>query len=413
MSTTFQTKAAASRPVTGTAGGTMADTENLLAAVRAIGPLIREHADEAERSRRLSHEVINALSQAGLFRLMLPLSMGGLEVDPVTCSRVIEEVAGFDSAAGWALQAGNEGAWWAARLPQEGAEEIYGSNPSAIMSAAFHPPQRAVEAAGGYRVTGRGPLASNIHEAEWLFLTALVMEGEAPRLMGGVPEIIGLVLHAAEAQIVETWDSLGMRATDSNDVVVENVFVPSSRTFRLGPEFQPGPQFGSPLYRFPAVGLAVLFVAPVPLAVARGSIAEVLELAQKKTAFGFTKPLRERALVQATLARAEGALRAARVFFYDTFGKAWERTVSGERSTLEQNADLLLAGSHLVSTAANVADMMHRIAGTTGIYTRSRLERHFRDAQTMRHHGFVSENRFEAVGQVYLGVPPEFAMVAF
>jgi alkylation response protein AidB-like acyl-CoA dehydrogenase len=57
--------------------------------------------------------------------------------------------------------------------------------------------------------------------------------------------------------------------------------------------------------------------------------------------------------------------------------------------------------------------MMHRVAGTTGIYAKSPLERHFRDAQTLRHHGFLSENRFEAVGQVYLGVAPEFAMVAF
>jgi alkylation response protein AidB-like acyl-CoA dehydrogenase len=56
---------------------------------------------------------------------------------------------------------------------------------------------------------------------------------------------------------------------------------------------------------------------------------------------------------------------------------------------------------------------MHRVAGTSGIYTKSPLERHFRDAQTLRHHGFLSESRFEAVGQVYLGVAPEFALVTF
>jgi alkylation response protein AidB-like acyl-CoA dehydrogenase len=106
-------------------------------------------------------------------------------------------------------------------------------------------------------------------------------------------------------------------------------------------------------------------------------------------------------------------LRAARLLFYDTLDTAWARTVAGERSTLEQKADLLLAGAYAATTAARVTDMMHRVAGTSGIYTKSPLERHFRDAQTLRHHGFLSENRFEAVGQVYLGVPPEFAMVAF
>jgi alkylation response protein AidB-like acyl-CoA dehydrogenase len=92
---------------------------------------------------------------------------------------------------------------------------------------------------------------------------------------------------------------------------------------------------------------------------------------------------------------------------------AWGRALAGEPSTLEQKADLLLAGSHAVTTAATVTGMMHRLAGTSAVYARSRLERLFRDACTVRHHGFASDNRFEAVGQVYLGVAPEFAMVAF
>ncbi|HYC31144.1 MAG TPA: hypothetical protein VEB59_02595, partial [Gemmatimonadales bacterium] len=76
-------------------------------------------------------------------------------------------------------------------------------------------------------------------------------------------------------------------------------------------------------------------------------------------------------------------------------------------------ADLLLAGAHAAATVAAVTEMMHGVAGTTGVYARSPLERHFRDAHTLRHHGFMSANRFEAVGQVYCGVPPEFEMVAF
>jgi alkylation response protein AidB-like acyl-CoA dehydrogenase len=66
-----------------------------------------------------------------------------------------------------------------------------------------------------------------------------------------------------------------------------------------------------------------------------------------------------------------------------------------------------------VRTSAHVADLMHRMGGTNGICERSRLERHFRDAQTVRHHGFVSDSRLETVGQVYLGVSPEFPFVAF
>ncbi len=401
-------------PEAGTAGEIgRAGRDRLLAIARKLGPLIRQHTDSAERTRRLSPEVIGALAESELFRLLLPRSLGGLEVDPVTFSLIVEEVASFDSAAGWALQAGNSGAWWAARLPTEGAEEIYTGNPNAVMSAAFHPPQQAVETAGGYRITGRGPLASNIHDAAWLFLTALVMDGDRPRMVDGMPQVLGLVIRASEVEIVDTWYALGMRATDSNDVVMNGVFVPAARTFPLVPVFQPGAHHGGPLYRFPGIGVAVLCIASVPLAVARGAIMELRDLARRKTAFGFARPLAERPAVQATLARAEAKLRAARLLYYDTFGAAWERTVAGEPHSLEQKADLLLAGSHVATTAAAVTDMMHRVAGSSGIYARNPLERHFRDAQTLRHHGFLSENRFETVGQVYFGVPPEFVMVAF
>jgi indole-3-acetate monooxygenase len=385
----------------------------LLPQARELASLIRRHAPEAELNRRVSPEVVSALREAGFFRMLLPRSLGGLEVDPVTCSLVVEEIAGADSAAAWALQAGNTGAWWSARLPAEGVEEIYGADPSVLQAAAFHPPQRAVEVPGGFRITGRGPLASAIHDAEWLFLSAVVMDGDKPRMVEGMPVMIALVIRAREARIEDTWRSLGMRGTDSNDVIMDNVFVPASRTFPLMPVFQPNPHYTGPLYRFPGMAAVIMVIAPVALAVARGAVNEFRELAGRKSAFGFTAPLSQRAPVQATLARAEGMLRGARLLYYDTLSRVWRTVLAGEPATLEQKADLALAGAHAASTAAGVVGMMHQLAGTTGIYERSALERHFRDANTLRHHGFMSENRFEVVGQVYLGVPPEFPLIGF
>jgi len=385
----------------------------LVSQARDMASLIRRHAPEAELNRRVSPEVVSAMREAGFFRMLLPRSLGGLEVDPVTCSLVVEEVAGADSAAAWAIQAGNTGAWWSARLPAEGVEEIYGADPSVLQAAAFHPPQRAVEVPGGFRITGRGPLASTIHDAEWLFLSAVVMDGDKPRMIEGMPVMIALVIRAREARIEDTWRSLGMRGTDSNDVIMDHTFVPASRTFPLMPEFDPNPHYSGPLYRFPGMAAVIMVIAPVPLAVARSAVDEFRELARQKSAFGFTVPLSQRAPVQATLARAEGMLRGARLLYYDTLGRVWRAMLAGSPATLEQKADLALAGAHAASTAATVVGMMHQLAGTTGIYERSALERHFRDVNTLRHHGFMSENRFEVVGQVYLGVPPDFPLIVF
>ncbi len=109
--------------------------EELLETARKLGPTISEHAEEAELERRPARAVMDALTNAGLQRMFIPKSLGGLEVDPVTYARIAEEIAGFDSVAGWALQAGNHIAWWCARMPNEGVEEVYGNGPD-------HSPER-------------------------------------------------------------------------------------------------------------------------------------------------------------------------------------------------------------------------------------------------------------------------------
>jgi alkylation response protein AidB-like acyl-CoA dehydrogenase len=266
---------------------------------------------------------------------------------------------------------------------------------------------------GGYRLTGRGPLASTIHEAPWVMMTGIVFDGDEPRMTPFGPAIVALVARTSEVEIVDTWHSLGMRGTDSNDVAADGVFVPAARSTLIAPTFEPAGPFAGPLYRMPALASVDVVIAPVALTIGRGAITALRELAERKTPLGATKTLRHRAAVQSAVAEGEARLRAARLLFYDTLGATWRRTVAGEANTLEHRADLMLASAHAVRTAARVTDLMHRAGGTGGIYARSPLERHFRDAQTVRHHGFVGEARLETVGQVYLGVEPEFGMVAF
>jgi alkylation response protein AidB-like acyl-CoA dehydrogenase len=244
-------------------------------------------------------------------------------------------------------------------------------------------------------------------------MSAIVHEDDRPRMTPTGPEVVGVVLRTTDVEIVDTWDSLGMRGTDSNDVAAHGVFVPRSRAFHLRPDHVPSAPFDGPLYRLPAPAATYTVVAPVALAIAAGAIRELREIVTKKVPLGSTKTARERGAVQAAVAEAEAMLRSARTFFYDGLAAAWRRAVAGEPFSLEHKADLMLASTWAVRNAAGATDLVHRMGGTTGIYRRSRLERHLRDAQTVRHHGFVSESRLETVGQVYLGVEPEFPFVAF
>jgi alkylation response protein AidB-like acyl-CoA dehydrogenase len=344
--------------------------------------------------------------------LFTPRALGGREIDPVTFARVVEEVSTFDSAAGWAFQV-NTGAWWTSRMSPEGVAELFADGPDLMMAASFAPPHRADEVPGGYRITARGPLASTIHDSRWVLMSAIVFDGDQPRMTPAGPDFISVVMRTTDVEIIDTWYSLGMRGTDSQDVEAKGIFVPESRAFRFVPDSVPSVPFDGPLYRMPALAATYPIIAPVALAIAGSAIRELRDIVTSKVPLGSMKTARDRGAVQAAVAEAEAMRRSARGFFYDALATAWRRAVAGEPFSLEHKADLMLASTWAVRSAARATDLMHRMGGTNGIYSRSRLERHFRDAQTVRHHGFVSDSRLETVGQVYLGVEPEFPFVAF
>jgi alkylation response protein AidB-like acyl-CoA dehydrogenase len=392
---------------------TNADAD-LFDAVKRIAPVIQQHADEAERAGRLSPATVEAMREARLFRMFNPQALGGLEVSPLTCARVIEAVSALDSAAGWALSNPVAYTHYCARLPDAGPQEIFGRDPDAIIAGPFHPPLHASPAPGGFHISGRAPLASNCREAAWIAVSAMVMEGERPSTDAqGLPQTIFAFLRAQDCKIIETWSVLGMRGTGSDDISVDSAFVPAARTFPLVPEFEPGAHYRSPLYRFPAMGVLAVVLPPVTLAIARQAIEEVKAVAQGKTPFISSSVLQQRASAQAKVAQAEAAVRSGRALLYDTLAAAWEKTLAGERLSLEEKTDLLLAATNAVQSSAKAVEWMYSVAGTTGIYTRSPLERHFRDMEVLKQHGFTSENRWETTGQVYLGLQPDFALVAF
>jgi alkylation response protein AidB-like acyl-CoA dehydrogenase len=333
-------------------------------------------------------------------------------VDPLTRALVIEEISGHDTAAGWSLANALDWAYLCARLPDAGAEEIYGRAANVLIAAQFGRPMQAVPAQGGYRIAGRAPFVSYCQDANWIATTAMVMTGDQTPAEGE-PEAVMAYLPQESCQIIDTWHVMGMRGTGSNDVAVTDVFVPKARTFSFVPEFTPGSHYPGSLYRFPLIGIVASNLPPLVLAVARRAIEEVTELAQGKVPVARSTALRERASAQAKLARAEAILRAGRVLLYDTLRETWEATLAGETISLRQKADVLLAMTHAVSSAVEAVELMYSVAGTSGIYTRSPLERYFRDVQVLRHHAFGAETRYETVGQVYLGLPPDFAALTF
>lgn len=191
--------------------GDIGTDDSLVARARALEPIIRQHVETTERERRLAGPVLQAMREAGLFRMFTPRALGGLQVDPLTVARGAEEIASVDSAAAWALQAGNTGSWWAGRFPESGIAELYAEGPDLLMAASFSPPHRADAVPGSYRFTGRGTLASTIHDSPWVLMTGIVFDGEqartaslgaAPRVcLGGAPGDRGTGVSGSRARV--------------------------------------------------------------------------------------------------------------------------------------------------------------------------------------------------------------------
>jgi alkylation response protein AidB-like acyl-CoA dehydrogenase len=386
-----------------------ADT-SLIDAAREIAPIIQKHNEEAERERRLSRPVLTALRETGLLRMFTPRSLGGLETDPITRALVVEEISRHDSAAGWTLENPLDWAFFCARLPDEGAEEIYSHGADILIAAQFGRPLNATLTKGGYRISGRAPFVSNCCDADWISSTALVDGG---RQAEGAPEMVMVYFPRKDCEIIDTWHVMGMRGTGSHDIAVTDLYVPTSRTFPMVPAFEPGSHYQGPLYRLPLVGAAATGIPTPMLGVARRALDEVTELAITKTPVASSGLLKERSLAQVQLGKAEAVLRSGRSLFFDTVSEAWQRCVDGGPHSLKQRADLLLAATHAMSSAAQAVELACSIAGTTAFRATSPLERCFRDVQTMKHHVFASEARYGTFGQIYLGVPPDFPVVAF
>ncbi len=388
--------------------------DDLVQIASELGPVISQNVNEEENNGRLSATVVSALKEAGFFKLFLPKSLRGLEADPLTTAKVVEEVARHNTAAGWSLMVANTTLVMCGRLPEEGIDEIFFNTPDPFIAGSIHPPMRATRVDEGYLINGRNPLVSNVHEAQWIFTTALVMDGQELKMNNGHPEIISAFMRANDCQIIDTWHTLGMCATDSNDVEAKDVFVPGHLTFPLLPDFLANRYYTGPLYKFPAAGANIAcLLAPVTLAVARNAINELKALAEKKTPLGSMVPIRDRGVVQRKLGRAEALVQSSRTYLHEKLAKCWIRILSGEAISLEEKAGLLLAASHTNQSCVEAIELMYTAAGTSGIYMKNKLAHYLTDAQVLRQHGFMNESRYETAGQVYFGLPPDLPIIQF
>lgn len=371
---------------------------------RSVQAPIRERARAIEQERRFPADLARTMAEAGLFRMALPKTLGGSEVEAGTLCEAIELLGEADASVGWCVMIGATSAVVGAYLDPQAAEEIF-AEPTTIVGGVFAPMGRAILDGDRYRVSGRWQWASGSANCRWLMGGSTILDDGAPRrLPNGTIENRLMIFPASEATLLDSWFAAGLCGTGSGEMEVQDVVVPASRSVSL---FSDPPRERGPLYAFPVFGLLALGIAAVMLGNARGAIADLVELAGGKRPQGASRTVAERATAQATLADAEARLRGARAFFYEAIDEAWRRAARGDAIPIRERAALRLAATHAARASADVARTAYDLGGGSSVHLSSPLQRRFRDAHAGTQHLMVSPPTMELVGRVLMGLPTD------
>jgi alkylation response protein AidB-like acyl-CoA dehydrogenase len=381
------------------------DRPDPVANARRLGPTIAAASDNIEGTRRIPEPLMERLHEARLFRMLLPRSAGGDQIEPGAYLLAVEELARHDASLAWNVFVANSAALIAAFLDPTVAQGMF-ADPRTIL--AWGPPNasRATTAAGGYRLSGTWDFASGCRHANWLGAHCHVIERDGSLRLNhrGRPAIRSLLFPIEQATLMDTWNTIGLRGTGSDSYSVADVFVPEPfSTTREDPTLR---RERGPLYAFTMQGLYAVGVASVALGIARAMLEAFIGLASQKTPRGLTR-LADDAVVQADVARAEARLGAARAYLLETLASVYARADDVDPIDLPDRARVRLACTNAIHGAVEVADFTYKAAGVDAIFPGSPFERRFRDIHTLSQQIQARSAHFEAVGQVLLGMPPE------
>jgi alkylation response protein AidB-like acyl-CoA dehydrogenase len=379
-----------------------------VARAAALTPAITAAADRIEAERRIAPEVIAALHDAGLFRMLLPVSLGGYSADIISFNQVIEVIATADASTAWCLAQQMASTQAASFLDPKVAREIFAAPGGCI---AWGPPSgaKAVVVDGGYIVNGRWRFASGSEHCPWLGGHSSVIEKDGkPRLdREGRPVMRTLLFRKDKAQMFDIWHVLGLRGTGSNAYEVKDLFVPEAySTWR---DSVPDRRGDEPLADIPLLTLYGIGFSGVALGAARASLDAFMKLAETKkpsATHGAPIPLRDNPVVQSRVAEATGQLNSARAYLHEMLHLFWDATTAHRPVTLEQRAQLRIAITGAMEQGCRVVDFAFRAAGADGIFSGSAFERRFRDMHTLTAQGQAHLSNFEGAGQALFGIEP-------
>ena len=348
--------------------------------------IARTTAAEAEAARRVAPSFITALRSSGLAPSAAPRSVGGTDPAPSDLLDVVRKVATADASAGWVTMIYVTTAAAAHWVPPEGLSELFQRGADTLLAGVVAPRGQATTTSDGFRLSGRWPFGSGAADADWIGLGAVIDQN---------PDRTGIFWVPRErVEILDTWDVVGLRASASHDLEVDQAPVPE----RLVSYLDSPPHTMEAVARFPVYGLLAAGIGAVAIGLAEAALEEGVELAGGKTPTGSKRRLADRPAFQEAVARAEAALESA--WYYLAHVAARAETVA----SLGDKVRLRLAATAAVEASRLAIDSIYTLAGGSSIYARSPLQRYLRDIHTASQHMMIAQPTWELTGRVLLGI---------
>ncbi len=381
-----------------------------LGRVHAIADIISAAAARAEQERRLPDDLMTALHDGALFRLLLPRQYGGEAVEPATFFQTIEAVAKLDASTAWCLCQANGCAMAAAYVAPAVAEEIWGRDPAAALAWGPMAKAQAVRDRGGVRLSGTWMFASGGRHATWFggFAPIVDANGTPIELPDGRPATRVFLFPAGQAEMTDVWDVIGLRGTGSDNYAVTDLFVDDKYGFMRDALDQC--LIDAPLYRFPTTNLYATGFSATAIGIAGAILDVFMPLARTKAPRLARIPVRDDGAIQADIAIAKARLGAARAFVLTEVADIWEQVIATGQLTVDQRMRIRLAATFAIQESTAVADLVYGYAGATAIFASSPFERRFRDIHTVAQQVQGRKSNFQSVGAYLFGHPADLSV---
>ncbi len=379
-------------------------SEELIDRARALAPVMAERAPLTEVKRAPLDESIRDLIDAGLFSILTPRVYGGHELPISTMTQVLTTLSAACPSTGWVTAFYAGAAWRTMMFSERAQREIFASKPYVLCSGQAAPLRDVKRVTGGYRISGQTPWGSGSVHAEWVnFMGVLLDEASSPRPLS-------FIVPREQTEVLDTWHVSGMRGTGSNDVRVEDVFVPDYRvaSFSAALEGRTEGQavHANPMYQQPFIPFLMCEVVPVLVGSLRGAAMAFVERTRVRqgTISGVRAAAKQAA--QMRLARGLAAADAAETLLDAYVGRYM--TVRSEQLDLTDRAAMKLKAAYITDLCRNAVNDLARGFGGDGFRDQSPLQRYFRDINMLAVHAFLDiDTAAETFGRLTLGLPAE------